>query len=191
MGKFWCPFSRSYCPFSRSRLYIIFHIFGGHCGCDLAGGFAILAGIQNNYRQTFTLRAIDFQLQIQDCVASRLSFVTDTDLWEYWQRISHYSYRISLEFYVFPWQIQFSCAKCINSVIVLVATVLCEIEQKHTRKKKRSISNDRISCFACACAMYATVCHRVISLKSNNPQQKNTQKKAFEELFRGHRNNSA
>ena len=46
----------------------------------------------------------------------KLIMITETDLWECWQRISHYRYRFSIEF---PLQILSLGSKQINSVIML------------------------------------------------------------------------
>ena len=53
--------------------------------------------IQINYRQTLFLGEINCQLQIQNRAARRINFITETDLWEYQQKTSHYRYRFSPE----------------------------------------------------------------------------------------------
>ena len=40
----------------------------------------------------------DFRLQIQNRAARRIHAITETGLWEFQQKISHYRYRFSLEF---------------------------------------------------------------------------------------------
>ena len=49
--------------------------------------------------------------------------ITETDLWKFQQKSSHYRYRFSLEFQEFPLQIQISRSKQINSVIISATTV--------------------------------------------------------------------
>ena len=50
--------------------------------------------VQNDYRQTFSLRAI---YRYRSARPEELISITETDLWECQQNISHYRYRFSLE----------------------------------------------------------------------------------------------
>ena len=53
--------------------------------------------IRIDYRQTFSGELIS-NWQMQNRAARRINSVTETDLWRYQQKISHYRYRSSLEF---------------------------------------------------------------------------------------------
>ena len=53
---------------------------------------------QIDYRERFFLGGINFRLQIQNRAARRIISITETDLWEFQQKISCYRYRLSLKF---------------------------------------------------------------------------------------------
>ena len=53
--------------------------------------------IQNDYRQTLIVRAINSNYRYRIVLLEDLVSITETDLWEYQQKISHWRFRFSLE----------------------------------------------------------------------------------------------
>ena len=62
--------------------------------------------IQNQYRQTFILRASNSNYRYRIVLPEEDSFITETDLWECWQRSSHCRCKFSLEVKIIPLQMQ-------------------------------------------------------------------------------------
>ena len=54
--------------------------------------------IQNYHRQTFFLGTINCNYRYRVVLPEELISITETDLWERWQKISHYRYRFSVVF---------------------------------------------------------------------------------------------
>ena len=54
--------------------------------------------IQIDYKQRFFLGGINFDYRYRIALPEELISITETDLWEFQQKISHYRYRFSLEF---------------------------------------------------------------------------------------------
>ena len=77
--------------------------------------------IQIDYRQTFFCEKLISNYRYKFVLPEELIAITETDLWEYQQKISHYRNRFSLEFQ-FPLQIQISGSKRIDSVIISATT---------------------------------------------------------------------
>ena len=63
-----------------------------------AGAQERYRSIQNDYRQTSCLRAINSNYRCRIALPEELISITETDLWEFQQKISHYRYRFSPEF---------------------------------------------------------------------------------------------
>ena len=81
---------------------------------------------------------------ISDCryrieLPEELVATTETDLWEFQQKVSHHRYRFSLEFHYIPLQIHILGSKRINSVIISATTVF--LHYFPLNKKKKSTSN--------------------------------------------------
>ena len=54
--------------------------------------------IQNHYRQRSVPRAINSKCRYRSALPEGSNFITETDVWECWQHMSHYSYRFFFEF---------------------------------------------------------------------------------------------
>ena len=67
--------------------------------------------IQIDYRQTFVLGEMNFKYRCRIVMPEELLSITETDLWECQQKISHCRYRFSLESQLIPLHIQTSGSK--------------------------------------------------------------------------------
>ena len=75
--------------------------------------------IQNDERQTFILRAINSNDRYRIVQPDNLMSITETDLWECWQKISYYRCRLSLQFQlIFFTDTVFGLEANFNSVIM-------------------------------------------------------------------------
>ena len=85
-------------------------------------GEKLYRSIQIDYRQRFFWEEFISDYGYRIALPEGLISITETDLWEFRQKISHYRYRLSLKFQLFL-HYRYRFRERINSVIISAATV--------------------------------------------------------------------